>query len=78
MNSALIVMAILGCADGGGQCQTVRTVETPYASVAACNAAAGPVLERLTDLEYPTLMAQCQRSARRGDVAEASPPLLPR
>lgn len=73
MNGALIVMAILGCADDGSQCQTVRTVSTPYASVQACNVAAGPVLERLTDLEYPTIMAQCQTAPRR-DSAEATPP----
>jgi len=73
MNSALIVMAILGCADDGSQCQAVRTVATPYASVEACNAAAGPVLERLTDLEYPSIMAQCQK-APRPDSADASAP----
>jgi hypothetical protein len=73
MNSALIVMAILGCGDAGGACQTVKTVETPYASVEACNAAAGPVLERLTDLEYPTITAQCQKAPRR-DSADASAP----
>jgi hypothetical protein len=72
MNSALIVMAILGCADDGSQCQMVHTVATPFASVQACNAAAGPVLERLTDLEYPTIMAQCQKAPRR-DMAEAIP-----
>ncbi len=63
MNPALIVMAILGCADGGDQCQTVRVDPTPYVSVAACNAAAEAALNRYAGLTYPVIAVRCQKAA---------------
>ena len=62
MNPALIVMAILGCADGGDQCQTVRVEQTQYASVAECNAAAEVTLGRYAGLTYPVVAVRCQKA----------------
>ena len=62
MNPVLIVMAILGCADAGDQCQTVKVEPVTYASVAACNAAAEATLGRYTGLTYPVVAASCQQS----------------
>lgn len=62
MIPALIVMAILGCADGGDQCQTVQVAPTRYASVAECNAAAEATLGRYTGLTYPVVAVRCQKS----------------
>lgn len=61
MNTALIVMAILGCADSGDQCQTVQVTPTQYVSVAACNAAAEATLSRYTGLDFPVVAARCQK-----------------
>lgn len=60
MHPLLIIMAVLGCADDGSQCQLVQRLPATYTSVAACNAAAEAELGRLSDLNYPTIMAQCQ------------------
>lgn len=57
------VIAILGCADGGSACQTVATPSTRYESAAQCAAARGSALEANTDLDFPTIIAQCRRSS---------------
>ena len=62
MKEALIVMAILGCADDNSQCQTVQRVEAPFESVDACRAASPAVLQKLTDLAYPVIVANCAKS----------------
>ncbi len=61
METALYVMAILGCGDAGTGCREVRLADVPYQSVAACASARGQVLERNTDLDFPMLMARCRR-----------------
>lgn len=72
MHEALIIMAILGCGDDGNQCQTVQRVSAPYETVDACRAAAPAVLEKLTDLAYPSIVANCERSTK-GQLADARP-----
>lgn len=62
MDTALIVMAILGCGDAGDQCQTVRTEPTSYSTVAQCNAAAEGTLSRYAGLTYPVIAVRCQKS----------------
>lgn len=73
MKEALIVMAILGCADDSNQCQTVQRVDAPFATVAACRAASGAVLAKLTDLAYPVIVANCEKSPKGALAAEARP-----
>lgn len=72
MKEALIIMAILGCGDDSSQCETVRKVETAYTTVADCRAATPAVLEKLTDLAYPVIMANCLKSTKSA-YAEARP-----
>lgn len=72
MQEILIVMAILGCADDNSQCQTVQRVSVPFETVAACRAAQPAVLEKLTTLDYPVIMANCERSPA-GQLADARP-----
>ena len=74
MNPALIVMAILGCGDGGDQCQTVRTEQTSYTSVAQCNAAAGQTLVRYSGLTYPVIAVRCQKNDGPMMVSAAAQP----
>ncbi len=62
MGPGSFVIAILGCADGAAGCQTVATLAPRYESVAQCNAARDAALDANTDLDFPTLIAECRRS----------------
>ena len=66
------VIAILGCADGGASCQTVATLAPRYQSAAQCAAARDGALDSNSDLDFPTLIAQCQKSGARPVAAKAS------
>ena len=65
------VIAILGCADGGAACQTVATPQTRYENAAQCAAARGSALEANTDLDFPTIIAECRRSSATPASAKA-------
>lgn len=58
-------IAILGCADGAASCQTVATLAPRYESAAQCAAARDEALDRNSELDFPTLVAQCQKSSVR-------------
>lgn len=57
------VIAILGCADGGSSCQLAATLSVRYESAAQCQAAREPALDANSDLNFPTLIAQCRPSS---------------
>ena len=59
MGPAYFVIAILGCADGGGSCTPVATLQTRYENQAQCAAATAAALEANTDFDFPTLLARC-------------------
>lgn len=69
-------IAILGCADGGASCQTVATLAPRYENAAQCAAARSAALDENSDLDFPTLIAQCQKSSIRPAAAQspARPP----
>jgi hypothetical protein len=62
MEPVFFVMAILGCADDGGDCRQARIEPVHYTSVAACQEAVPATLRRSTDIDYPVIGAQCQPS----------------
>ena len=64
-------IAILGCADGGASCQTIATLAPRYESAAQCAAARTSALDSNSDLDFPTLIAQCQKSSVRPAAARA-------
>lgn len=64
------VIAILGCADGGSSCQVAATLAPRYESASQCQAAREPALDANTDLDFPTLIAECRSSIT---PAEARP-----
>ncbi len=68
-------IAILGCADSGASCQTVATLAPRYESAAQCAAARDDALDRNSDLDFPTLVAQCQKSSVRPAAAKRSAPV---
>ena len=63
MGPGYFVIAIMGCADGGAACTPVATLPTHYASQAECSAATSAALEKNTDFDFPTLLAQCRVGA---------------
>lgn len=69
MGPLYYVIAILGCGDGSVQCSPVATVPTQYSSQAACEAATGDALLANSDLDFPTLVAQCRASRARPSAA---------
>ena len=78
MGPAYFVIAILGCADGSQACTRVATMPTQYASQEACAASVQSALAANTDLDFPTLIAECKPvSARTGAAREQKPAVVP-
>jgi hypothetical protein len=69
MGPVYYVIAILGCGDGSVQCAPVATVPTEYTSEAECSAATQDVLLKNSDLDFPTLVAQCRKGSTRPAAA---------
>ena len=65
MGPAAYVIAILGCADGAAQCTPVATLSARYESEATCLAATGGALADSAGIDFPTIVAQCQRAGTR-------------
>lgn len=79
MGPGYFVIAVLGCADGGGSCTQVATLQTRYATSAECSVATVAVLEANSNFDFPTLVARCRpgtaatsASAQRDRPASAS------
>jgi hypothetical protein len=73
MGPGIFLIAIRGCGDGDAPCRTVRTLDTPYRTEAACAAATEAALVEAGDADAPVVVAQCVRagtkaSLRSGDV----------
>jgi hypothetical protein len=77
MGPVTYVIAILGCADGSAACAPVATVPAHYASQEACTAASGDALMTHSDLDFPTLRAECRPVSAR-PVASPEPVKSPR
>lgn len=74
MEPIVYIMAILGCGDGSSACREARIEPVRYQTVAQCRAALPAALARNTDLEYPTIAADCRASGERLAKADASRP----
>lgn len=59
MESLAFVMALMGCSDGGGACTEVRLSDYAFKSRAQCEHAVELVLNRSTDIDYPSISARC-------------------
>ena len=60
MQTALIMMTILGCDDSVNQCHYIATNEQRWVSVELCDASSEKVLATYTNVSYPTVVAVCQ------------------
>jgi hypothetical protein len=70
MGPAYFVIAILGCGDDGAACRTVATPAAHYVTEQACLAARADTLMANSDLDFPTLLAECRTVAPRATAAE--------
>ncbi|CAN7342400.1 hypothetical protein [Neorhizobium sp. LjRoot104] len=61
MNSALIVMTILGCNDAGTDCHYIATAENRWPSIEMCNSVSEQQLSGYASQPYPMLIAVCQK-----------------
>jgi len=60
MNSAIIIMTILGCSDGAAACDYIGTVETTFQSRAECQAHTAAELRHADLADYPSVVAVCE------------------
>tara|TARA_R110002020_G_scaffold35743_5_gene107806 strand:+ start:3868 stop:4368 length:501 start_codon:yes stop_codon:yes gene_type:complete len=60
MQTALILMTILGCDDSATQCHYVEMVDQRWATIQACDASSEDTLKRYGNLPYPVVVAVCQ------------------
>ncbi len=60
MNSALIVMTILGCNDAATDCKYIATAEQRWPSIQMCDAVSEQQLSGYANQPYPMLIAVCQ------------------
>jgi hypothetical protein len=74
MGPGYFIIAIMGCSDAGLECRTVATPAAHYGSEQACLAARGEALMANTDLDFPTLLAQCLPGRHKASVSEPEPP----
>lgn len=70
MGPAYFVIAIMGCGDDAVGCRTVATPAAHYVSEQACLAARGDILMANSDLDFPTLLAQCLPVTAKATAAE--------
>ena len=59
MQEIFVAMAIMGCGDAGTACQTLKIMDPDFTTVSECEAAAPRLLSRLTDLDYPEVVIDC-------------------
>ncbi|MEN3149259.1 hypothetical protein ABCW43_18325 [Neorhizobium sp. IRAMC:178] len=73
MNSALIVMTILGCNDAGTDCHYIATAENRWPSIEMCNSVSEQQLSGYANQPYPMLIAVCQKP-EAAEIANAPVP----
>ena len=59
MGPGIFLIAIMGCGEGDAPCQQVRLLNTQYQSRAECMAASEGALVANSNVEYPSVVAQC-------------------
>jgi hypothetical protein len=77
MGPGVFLIAIMGCGDADSACRTVKTLDTPYRSEAACTAATEAALARNSDADFPVIVAQCVSAAAPARAVKASDVKLP-
>ena len=73
MQPLFFVRAIMGGADGSAGCAEARVEQAQYRTMQQCQAAMPAVLERNTDLSFPTISAACRATGMRMADQRATP-----
>lgn len=60
MQTALIIMTILGCDDTATQCHYVEMLDERWANIQSCDAASEEKLQTYSIISYPVVVAVCQ------------------
>lgn len=60
MQTALILMSILGCDDTATQCHHIEVLEQRWATLQACDADSEKQLSTYSSINYPVVVAVCQ------------------
>ena len=69
MQTALILMTILGCDDSATQCHYVDMLDERWATIQECDARSEEKLQLYSNINYPVVVAVCQTPQDTG-VAE--------
>ncbi|MBU4529664.1 MAG: hypothetical protein KUA43_11165 [Hoeflea sp.] len=69
MQTALILMTILGCDDSATQCHYVEMLDQRWATIQECDASSEEKLQLYSNINYPVVVAVCQTPEDSG-VAE--------
>ncbi|MBC7281327.1 hypothetical protein [Hoeflea sp.] len=69
MQTALILMTILGCDDSATQCHYVDMLDERWATIQECDARSEEKLQLYSNINYPVVVAVCQTPEETG-VAE--------
>lgn len=82
MGVGIFLIAIMGCGEGEASCQPIRLLDQRYESQAQCAAATEAALAGNIDVDFPVVVAQCQRAGeppalRSGDVNLPVPEATP-
>ena len=83
MQTAFILMSILGCDDTATQCHHVEMLDQRWETIQACDAVSEDKLRLYSNLEYPVVVAVCQTpedaglTEVAGEPAEAARPSTP-
>ena len=77
MGPGYFVIASRGCADGGGSCTPVATLQTRYESAQQCSAATATALETHNNFDFPTLVARCRAGAVPASTEKVRLRLIP-
>jgi hypothetical protein len=70
MQTAMIMMAVMGCDDSGTRCVQLSASQPKWETVSACDKASEKVLESFSGAKYPMIIAICQTP----QVASVAPP----
>jgi hypothetical protein len=66
MQTALIIMTILGCDDSATQCHYVEMLDERWATIQECDAHSEDRLRGYANIDYPVVVAVCQTPGASG------------
>ena len=69
MQSAVVIMSILGCSPQATNCEHIQTLDRRWASVALCDVASAVELPKHIDQGFPVVVAVCE-TPEKFDQAE--------